>query len=234
MENRKPTLEEATATIKEYTQPNGLITHVRNGGDDSTGNGLLYTSIYLILARRAINDPSAFISNILNELLAIAKSEVVGYPGLFHRSPTKTDEPNAHDDLIGLSALTPHLLHRINYHGLHHNWCYNNTNPLKFNIKQWVSRMPHVKGFLSRNPSVFQQLCAAVVYYTHDFKSGSGTNLLWLMAQNQYHGKANKILLASMERFNTRLKARGGIKANFKTYFGGDHPITLLAEYLEA
>lgn len=193
--------------IKDYLQPDGLVSPSRYPGKDSTGNGLLYLSLYQVLRYRKLEmimgdvDYSAF--------NAIAACQIE--PGLFKRSPTKADQEGV-DDYIGIAAYSryargPFARNILNY-GQSHAWIFNNEVPGKFSWSSWFGRMPQV---------------IAHFYYCAGLDPGFFRSLYWKVAMATGRGVIlNFLMLDANGKDTSHLPMKESLAAELGEY----HPIT--------
>ncbi len=139
------------AEIENFTQPDGLISpRDINPTIDSTGNGVLYFSLYCLLMHK--NYPHVDMSERIRDVIGKCFTVEEG-PWLLHRSQTKAyKEQIAMDDLIGAMAMGYHLKSWVVdaiFHGLKEtNWFYKNVRPDEFDLfsmdtwKSWFYRRP--------------------------------------------------------------------------------------------
>lgn len=150
--------------IARFRQPDGLVSPKRDPEIDSTGNGLLYTSLYMILLGRRggfSSDDAHEFRRIVNRCWA-RSGKVLGrtYPGCLSRSPTKTDEQESWDDyqavayagmLAGLPFARLMLAHARKFTPW---WVpggiWNNLVPGATSSKAWLGRSPMFMAHLRR------------------------------------------------------------------------------------
>lgn len=145
--------------IASYTQRDGLISPNKNPGIDSTGNGLLYTSLYYILLHKTgqltCDDRHRFRNIVLS-----CRAHGSRFYGLLHRSPTKIEEQTGHDDYVGVcTALMLLDLNNIAWlivnfgnkrNLLIFKWLYNNLCPIEFTFQAWRGRRPEVVAHMQQ------------------------------------------------------------------------------------
>lgn len=154
------------AEVKEWTQPDGLVTpRTKLPNADTTGNGLLYLSLVQVCA-------------VLNRhpLRSVEYSHIVrscyvpNHPGILKRSPTKENDQNGWDDYVGVATACyimgmPQLIWQslnagnVRRFGLF-KWFFKNNKPGLFRLfskETW-------QAWFGRNPSVIchLQLCSGV------------------------------------------------------------------------
>jgi hypothetical protein len=173
--------------IKRYRQVDGLISPDENATPDSTGNGLLYTSLYYVL----LYNLRLCTPEDVKEYQEIVKKCAVKYHGitlgLLNRSQTKTDQ-GSRDDYIGV--LVASNLLNVSYRfdiytwGLH---CgrvknnYNNRNIFKLTWSSWLGRFLDWKYTLkvscNKEPNLYDRvkyliaICWASLFRMHDTSS---------------------------------------------------------------
>jgi hypothetical protein len=150
--------------IENYRQPDGLISPDLKPGPDSTGNGLLYFSLYhILLVRLGLSRPSD-----LDEFESVVRTcYVPGHVGLLRRSPTKTEEQESFDDYVAVMEAARVLNSRVRFEIYQYgfssqrliNFIYNNLSPEAFSWKAWLGRNPalvaHFRRCLGLTPSMF-------------------------------------------------------------------------------
>lgn len=133
--------------IVNYRQNDGLVSPDYRPTPDSTGNGLLYLSLYFILLHRRneIED-----TDFIDFYKTVLNCRVPSYPGLFYRSFTKIEEQEGWDDYIGLvyasSLLNAPFANEVLLYGQSHKkylifrFFYNDLQPDNFTFKSWFGR----------------------------------------------------------------------------------------------
>ncbi len=137
------------AAIRTWQQPDGLVSNLNYPGPDSTGNGLLYTSLYYIALynRGELEDRDA---KEFQDLVTQCSAHNRSFYGLLNRSPTKKYEQTAYDDyvavtlaskLLGLNDLAWVIVNWGNQRRfLLFKWLYNNLVPIEFTLQSWMGR----------------------------------------------------------------------------------------------
>jgi hypothetical protein len=135
--------------IEEYRQPDGLITpdSERDGMEapDTTGNGLLYASLYYILLVRR----NESIPDDVNSFEDVVHPAYTAVPGILNRSATKIGDQTGRDDYVGVVAASRYLKTKDAYIIL------NAGNRRRFLIFKWFYQNgPHVwKSWMGRYPT---------------------------------------------------------------------------------
>lgn len=162
--------------LEEYRQPNGLYSNQKNPQNDSTGNGLAITSLALWLANRLGEfRPEASIARVHEFRDEMRACEEDGIPGLFNRSPTKTDQNGWDDYVCILSACAKNALNLPNAAEiLEHSRAacgfFNNVQPVDFTLQSFLVRYPqfsaHMRFSNALLPNVFYRFlwCAGIFF----------------------------------------------------------------------
>jgi hypothetical protein len=210
------------------------VTVVKNPPENSTGNGLLHAGVfYSYLGSRG-----AF-TQIENDhfVSMVRMSRVPGYEGLFHRSPWKLDERQAHDDYIGLMAGGYFAQYRVTddvmTHGRKHFWSWNNLFPEKWTARTFFARFPGMITFFKMcnrewtNPIGSFVLALVILNNTRSTRSDSK---LRTYAQCMVSRERSWLCsLAADYWIKSTRKRYGTIGKAFVEYFQSDeHPLTLI------
>lgn len=226
-------MDEILSHYERYFDEDSLLQPYSNPQRNSSGNGLLYTSFYIIYLYKSGLISLDHINIFRNISLAGCQVEA----GLFKRAPTKYDQEGI-DDYIGISTAcyvlkTREVIDIYNY-GKANDWVFNNVVPGKFSFSSWFGRFPqfvaHLHYCAGVEPSFFLRLYLAGSIFLsalapknhHDQRT-----LSWLMIQACY-GKSKMIDLAAKfwyKRLNSLFP--GGMREVFKDYFqNADHPLS--------
>lgn len=198
--------------IVNYRQMDGLVSPNINPTPDSTGNGLLYTSLYFILLTRRKELQTGDYADFY---ITVDKCQVPGFKGLFYRSTTKTKEQEAWDDYVGLSYASVVMgsgdADNILFYGHSHkffslNYIYNDLAPGKFSMDAWFGRNPAITAHFSH--------CAQVKVGV--FKNIISSIVLWFQRES--------ILGWIMENAKGR-QGTPNIKSYIEKELGASHPI---------
>lgn len=224
--------------IKDYLQPDGLIVprQSREGEElpDSTGNGLLYLSLYhILLVRRGE-------SRVLDyqDFERIVKS-CEREAGLMHRSPTKIFEQNSFDDYVGVCAASYHLksrwAHRIVNYGngakrWPFKWIYNNLEPGKMTKQSWFGRRPDVIAHMQFStsiitPHIFRVIWQAVAIAVSDVGSDSSVIQRFLMIEVAKERSLLIRMASAIWHWRLNRAWPYGFKQVLARHFDGLHPI---------
>lgn len=131
--------------LSNFMDSDGLVTLSPIKTPWSTGNGLLYTGLFMVCCGlTGVLDSS----DRLRFVKATLGCQVV--PGVYNRNPGRPDW-EAPDDYVGVAAgsyfaIDPRA-HEILSHGESHDWCYDNTDPAKLSLKACHARFPGRRGF---------------------------------------------------------------------------------------
>jgi hypothetical protein len=166
--------------IKSYVQPDGLISPDSPATPDSTGNGLLYLSLYhILLVRSGLSRPDDFAAFNSVVSACVVRRSAAGqtsfFKGLFTRSPTKVYEMESLDDYIGICAASRVLasdqaadvvMRGISHRFFCFRWIYNCLSPGKFTAQSWFGRMggviAHFLWSADLKPNLFRRIWWAV------------------------------------------------------------------------
>jgi hypothetical protein len=190
---------------------------------DKTGNGLLYTSFYLLqLGRYAISvDDLTVFRNL------IEKCEL-GW-GLLNRSPTKTEQMDM-DDYYGICVVDKLKAWETMAYGQGHYWNFNNANPGKLTWSSWFGRAPwfvaHVKLCAGEELTLINKLALKLRIFVGSFGSSANGRLLdWLIIQAIGNSSQFKTVVDRWWRGLTK-RYPNGMQGVMEAYFGTSHPLT--------
>lgn len=146
--------------VKNYIDSDALVSLDANPSKWSTGNGLLYTGLYMTILG-VMGKIDSFDRGLFSR--AVLGCQVV--PGVYNRNPGRPDW-NAHDDYVGVAAGSYFsnlgYAHDIVKHGLSHGWCYDNRDPASTSFQAWHGRFFGRKGFYyaadRQSPGLFYKL----------------------------------------------------------------------------
>ena len=230
--------------IKPYLDPAGLVTvNPYKSLEDSTGNGVLYLSEYIVLLhlRKELTQ-----SDKADFLLTMQKCMPV-HQGLLHRSPTHIDQ-NGPDDYAGyLTACYLTQNHElasstIRYAKAH--WGFlNNEVPGtyrkrdgRFNWSAFLVRQPQLIALAywaagKRAPlwtALWTAVTLALAGWRKPVEDTDSHILAWMLGQVAI--KESKLCAMAYRVFDNRLRKdyAKGMQEVFKIYFNGlAHPIAL-------
>lgn len=185
--------------LQEYRQPNGFYSNQKNPGNDSSGNCIAITSLALMLAYRIgeFNNPYnlKYIREFEKEL---GECEIIGFPGLINRSPTKVKDQEGWDDYVLLLAVTGKnclnlsIASSIHNHGKKYLWSFNNESPGKFTFKSFLGRYPifisHTYFALNLTPNLFLKLYWCLGILLSLFSKDSTSDVLYFSVIETEHG----------------------------------------------
>lgn len=146
--------------IVPYLEPDGLVDPKVNTGPSQIGNSVYRSLYYVLLAVRGELDDLAK-TTCLN---SINKTRVPNEEGLFYRSSYKTDELQAHDDIIGVAAESyfvdnKAIANEILTHGKNNFWSYNTLEPSTWSLRTFFARHPlfvaHIYFSAGKRPPLF-------------------------------------------------------------------------------
>lgn len=231
-------------SIEIYRDEFGLVQDKRGPAPrraDTHGNGILFSSLYLILLSRlgdlTDRDSGEFMQSFLQCRAMNARHELV--PGLFRRSPTNTDA-EAQDDLVALAYASylcglPFAFEMVEWGERRtedfpwFKWCYNNANPGYFHFQSWLGRFPHYVGHLlacgRQEIPLFPQAYAPLALAATNAigKTDDDTWILnWIVASGPLG--AHPLVAPGVRVFFRRLDAIGGLKSVLLRNWP-DHPI---------
>jgi len=212
--------------ISAYRDADGLVCNhrVEPGQVNSSGNGVLYTSLYfLLLKRRGELTPE----DQLDYLSVMRSCEVPGFPGLLKRGPNQNDE-ESHDDYTGacagLAKLSPGWAFRILAHGRARwvktpssilvNYSYSVVIPGAWGgIKPWLGRMrqvvAHMHWAAGETPPWYDRLVwvMAVAFGKLDGKDQDAALMNWLLIETI--SAPNRLELWALNRWTRRFQKSG-------------------------
>lgn len=222
--------------FEHYVDRDGLVTIDRDPTPQSTGNGLLFTSIYLVLQKLrgeiTDEDGNKFIKPILNCQIE---------PGLYNRNPGRPDR-EAWDDYVGIAAVGA-MLYRffsteIVQYGSRNAWCFNNENPGHFKPWAWHGRFLGLIGVYlmaaGQQPSFLQKLLIGSMLRSgvaRDNADPGAKITTWLktVIVKNYSAHWDDDIL----EFNRSIvKHFGSLSGLFACYFGPTHPFSVTAHPL--
>lgn len=213
--------------ITNYIDQDGLVTIDKNPTKWSTGNGLLFTGIFLVLLHM-LDDLDE--DTECNFVKAIRACEVE--PGLFDRNPGRTDS-EAHDDYIGVAAASYFCVmgfaHDIWLYGEKHFYCWNNQDPGKFSLSHFDARFIGLMPFyrIAAGQKLWfarkWELAFAINENAKD-TTASDKILMWLETRV---AKDRGLCLKEISNWDAALiKQFGSLEGLFAQYFGKDHPFS--------
>lgn len=225
------TLAEA---IKEYREPTyGLVSNVKNPGDRSCDNGLLFSATYIVLLDRAPEQYAELVWFIdIIRKCSIENGVYARYPG------EKT--PTTHDDLTGIVSIGRGTLASLGlYFYLNmHDWFY----PAEGSQVSDASRYGNLLARIVDFPATVR--AAATVKLTTLSKVGFCLGLLWncFEKKSETSGKCLIYLKArTVEKSGSRIcnltvwiwrrvqavRYTGGMRDVYAIYFGPEHPFAV-------
>lgn len=180
-----------------YYRANCYHTMKNPDNDATSGNHHVINATYHVISKK-IGDESNLKSDVVKFTSFVKSTEVK--PGLYARHPNKMNDPQTHDDYIGMLAssvatgdgMSTYPAEYIRQYGEQNNWVYDTLQKdvsftTKFNY--WHGRFPGLIGVYKRatgvKPSLFDRVgyCAALladVYFKKDWTDTSGIILTWL------------------------------------------------------
>lgn len=202
--------------IKDYQEPNGLVSIYKNPGPHSTDNGLLFTATFLVLMGGGTLDDR----NFFNQLLTRCEIE----PGLLSRFPGG-NKPTTHDDLTGVCAASHFMARRVYTRLVEYSGFYG-TNFLERIPDFW----PTVKAAASEDILWDDVILFSVGILANCFEKKSATSgkcLAYLKCKTmQGQSKILDIVIATW-RTVQKWRYPGGMKDVYAIYFGKQHPFAL-------
>jgi len=220
-------------------------------GNGSGGNGLRYTSDYLLILKRL----GFCKTDDINDFEQVTKRCRAGViPGCYNRSPVNTDQEGP-DDYVALAAADRDIAFDIFTYGVNNNWIYCNVEPgIKYNwtwevFRRYVlgkkDRTHRLSALFFRQPQLI-----AHFYYAASFKCPLWRKLAWFLSIwytsfSETKGQDDWVLsnhliityLMSSQRtwyqdwvcnyWGKQFKKTwpGGFKELLTKYFGWEHPL---------
>lgn len=218
-----------------YREPiTRMVVGVKNPGDHSCDNGLLFSAEYLmLLPHEDLGSEREWFQTL------VTTCEVM--PGLIRRYP---GDPGyeAHDDYIGTLAglwlLQSSLRFAFLDYGKTNWWLFNNVDPGKPRAEQWLGRFPifpvFVKAACDQPLGWLDQwiwLLTLIYGVFADVTGDTSSKILqWLMNQT-VTGKGYKLIDFGLWFWKKRMLANvpGGMQQVFAIYFNPEHPFAKYA-----
>lgn len=224
------TKEQLKEKFQPYLDNYGFVSLDVN--DKSPWNGILFTSDAYVWD--SIKGTEIF--DYDNYVITMAECFVCS--GLYHRHPNLKHILASHDDQVGMLYASKILKydyhHQVYLYGKTHNWCYNNLDPNKFELKAY--RLPHIVAFITwcagEEPSWFHKLyfCAAIKMavngYLNKKESSQALNAFRMLYALK---NENKLCSDLMSYFYTKID----VPELYRYYFSGvgGHPIADLVSH---
>jgi hypothetical protein len=201
------------------------------------GNSILYAGTYGLLHQRLF---SSYEDAGIHSLLLYKDSYLPSQPGVITRGPHKENDPQTHDDYVGMASLSylggSGAAKAIALHGKNHCWSFrrkgHNTIAEIFNAQFW--RLPglvqHLKLCARGEWNALDYLFWSIGVFASSFaKHGdtSGTILTWHFVRvYEQSGKKNWLCDWAVRKWKLQinslyLNAMGDV---FRIYYGPDHP----------
>jgi hypothetical protein len=224
-------LEDVRPYFKEYP----LMS--RDPEAEPDGNGILYAGTYGLLYARLFG---VYENASAHSVILYKKSYLPDQPGLITRGPHKWEDPQAHDDYVGLASLSflggSGAAKAITLHGSTHGWSFlrkGRTNFREvFNAQFW--RLPglvqHLKLCAQEDWNWFDCALWALGVYSNSFaKHGdtSGTILKWhFIRVYELSGKKNWLCDWAVRKWKHQINSlyQNAMGDVFRIYYGPDHP----------
>jgi hypothetical protein len=230
---------------EEFRQPDRLVTpkseQPGNESQDATGNGWKYWAMLMVqLVRRDQDLPSDRVE--FHRLFEECCPYRLGIP---NRSPTKTGEQIAKDDLIAIAwagkYLDPDIARAVLRAGrtprfFIFRWFYKNVEPEKFPLfkystwQAWMGRSPeviaHFHWSAGIQPGLGYRLYQALTFYLSGIDSADGVTNAYMMADTAFGqcGFLDRAILSWLNRVNRRWgSVQGAVSAELQV----GHPIAL-------
>lgn len=216
----------------------------RDPGGELDGNAILYAGTYGVLFQKLFKeyrDADEHSSRIY------AAAYVAAQPGIITRGPDKLNEPQTHDDYIGLCSLSNlgngGVATVFYNYGKNHWWSFfRKGQSLKdwFNDQFW--RLPgvvqHIKLCASEKWNIFDSLWWALGVYASSFSSkdnSSGAILTWHMVTAYLQSNEKHWLCdLAVAKWKAKIIAKypNAMGDVFRIYYGIGHPFTKWAQGL--
>lgn len=208
--------------------------------DATSGNHSVINATYHLVSSKlgGYTDPVNLSRDFVKQL-RFTRSIEASELGLYYRHPSKKDQPQTHDDYIGLvvsSKLLPPLL-TANYvvaHGGHHNWYFNVIGG-SWRFDAWHGRFPGLVGVYKRAAGKeiswldrigYVGSLLADVYLSKDRTATSGKILIWL--QNSVMRGESRMVDWAIDKWEEYIKKTypGQIGEVLGIYHNAEHPFS--------
>jgi hypothetical protein len=216
-----PALLEFHSEVERYMPHYPLISN--QIGQEPDGNPVLYLGVMALIYRQYY-PADQWLFNVVEDTYRVCKRA----DGLISRGPHKPDEPQAHDDYIGLVAASyasknfiPAM--EIYRRGDRFDWVYEDS------IRTFYGRMPgfiaHVKLAAGVNLNLFDQVYFSLALLS--FRDESGIQLDWVKVQlYELQPQRYWLIDKAVRYWKRKIKERGGMREVFKVYYGEQHMFT--------
>lgn len=213
--------------LGHFIDTEGLVTVDRDPGKWSTGNGILFTSLFysILFVNNAVT-PEDFI----RFSKAITRCWVGKNIGLLERNDGREDL-QAHDDYHVASAsylLKTYHSEAIWNWGKDHCWSFNNQNPQKWSFKTWHARflghVPYLYAASYKKLSFMQTLALKFVLKLTSWESADDVMKTWLKVQVLKNIEGFEKSTQSWE--NILQQRYGSFGKVLEKYFGTNHPFS--------
>lgn len=202
--------------IKDYQEPNGMVSIYKNPAPRSTDNGLLFTATYLVL----LGGGTAVERQWYNQIALDCEIE----PGLLARYPGEK-EPTSHDDLTGASVASVLMARRIYARLLAFSGFYG-TNFLERIPDFW----PTLKACALEDIDWIDMLLFSAGILANCFEKRSATSgkCLAYLKCKAMEGQSRVLdIVIAIWRTVQKWRYRGGMKDVYAIYFGASHPFAV-------
>lgn len=232
-------MTEFETACEAYREPKTrAFSVVKNPGDDSSDNGLLFSARYILLKhlRGDLITPDDY-----EWFLDLAARYSIA-PGLFERYPGRKAF-ESHDDVSGM-AMASFILgiktfpNAILAYGEDHNYDWNTEDPGRFSFRGYLARVagfvPHLRACAGQALTILDQVEFFVGCILSIFSDPGDTSGRLLMVDKAETLRGRYPIPAiAITFFDAHLKKRyGGLKGLSEIYYGKDHPFAVYAPEL--
>lgn len=215
--------------LEHYTDQEFQITIDRNPTRWSSGNGILFSSIFYTVLH---------LNNLISEDDKVRFSRMVDlcwvdpYIGILERNDQRKDK-EAHDDYHVATAsylLRTYHAEAIYNYGDMHNWSFNNENPGKWTFSTWHGRFPGTVGYYSiaarKEPGWLDLWMLKKTMRSSLPERSDGMFMRWLKAQVMLKSDKEDIRSAGNDFIGKAKGKWGSLGKILEPYFGSDHPFS--------
>lgn len=224
--------------ILQYKESDGLVDTKPTHGDNEIGNSVYRDCYYLLLELRqevVYDDMSAWRASLRTQQVIFDGKYV---PGLYSRSIWKRNELQAHDDYIGIAAVSKlydggRTAREIIMYGSV-NWnCWNNLAPFTSTFTTWFGRHPqfiaHLKFASGMRVGIFNTLTWCLGTFFGSFAPRTNTTAWMLNYLYVKTASKDNIFVRLVTKFffhMLRKRFPKGMNEVFTEMVGDGHPLS--------